>query len=61
MSNDTISIDTKVCALVNLLEDGKPIKMSKRSGNFVTLSDIINAVGKDVVRFIMLLEETTNL
>ena len=54
LSNDTISIDTKVCALVNLLEDGKPIKMSKRSGNFVTLSDIIKAVGKDVVRFIML-------
>ena len=54
LSNDTISIDTKVCALVNLLEDGKPIKMSKRAGNFVTLSDIINAVGKDVVRFIML-------
>ncbi len=54
LSNDTISIDTKVCALVNLLEDGKPIKMSKRMGNFVTLSDIIKAVGKDVVRFIML-------
>ena len=54
LSNDTISIDTKVCALVNLLEDGKPIKMSKRAGNFVTLSDIINVVGKDVVRFIML-------
>ena len=54
LSNGSISIDTKVCALVNLLEDGKPIKMSKRSGNFVTLSDILNAVGKDVVRFIML-------
>ncbi len=54
LSNGSIEIDTKVCALVNLLEDGKPIKMSKRSGNFVNLSDIINAVGKDVVRFIML-------
>ena len=54
LSNGSIEIDTKVCALVNLLEDGKPIKMSKRAGNFVTLSDIINAVGKDVVRFIML-------
>ena len=54
LSSGSISIDTKVCALVNLLEDGKPIKMSKRAGNFVTLSDIINAVGKDVVRFIML-------
>ncbi len=54
LSNGSVAIDTKVCALVNLLEDGKPIKMSKRAGNFVTLSDIINAVGKDVVRFIML-------
>ena len=45
--------DTK-CSLVNLLEDGKPIKMSKRAGTFVTLSDIIDAVGKDVIRFIML-------
>ena len=54
LSNGSISIDTKVCALVNLMENGKPIKMSKRAGNFVTLSDIIDAVGKDVIRFIML-------
>ena len=54
LSNEKSSIDTKVCALVNLLEDGKPIKMSKRAGNFVTLSEIIEAVGKDVIRFIML-------
>ncbi|WP_443642592.1 arginine--tRNA ligase [Candidatus Levibacter sp. Uisw_134_01] len=54
LSNEKSSIDTKVCALVNLLEDDKPIKMSKRAGNFVTLSEIIEAVGKDVIRFIML-------
>jgi len=54
LSDGSVSIDTKVCSLVNLLEDGKPVKMSKRSGNFVTLSDIIDAVGKDVIRFIML-------
>jgi arginyl-tRNA synthetase len=54
LSDGKSSIDTKVCALVNLLENGKPIKMSKRSGTFVTLSDIIDAVGKDVIRFIML-------
>ena len=54
LSNGSISIDTKVCALVNLLEEGKPIKMSKRAGNFVTLSDIVDSVGKNVVRFIML-------
>ncbi|MFL2818328.1 MAG: arginine--tRNA ligase [Candidatus Puniceispirillales bacterium] len=54
ISNGSISIDTKVCALVNLMDKGKPIKMSKRAGNFVTLSDIIDAVGKDVIRFMML-------
>ena len=54
LSNGDTSIDTKVCSLVNLLDDGKPIKMSKRSGNFVTLSDIIDSVGRDVIRFIML-------
>ena len=54
LSDSKISIDTKVCSLVNLLEDGKPLKMSKRAGTFVTLSDIIDAVGKDVLRFIML-------
>jgi len=54
LSNGSIKIDTKVCSLVNLLEDGRPVKMSKRAGTFVTLSDIIDAVGKDVIRFIML-------
>ena len=54
LSQGKIFVDTKVCALVKLSEDGKPIKMSKRAGTFVTLSDIIDAVGKDVIRFIML-------
>jgi arginyl-tRNA synthetase len=47
-------LDVKVCRLVNLLEDGKPAKMSKRAGTFVTLRDVVEQVGKDVVRFIML-------
>jgi arginyl-tRNA synthetase len=48
------AVDVKLCQLVNLLQDGQPVKMSKRSGNFVTLRDIIDEVGRDVVRFIML-------
>jgi arginyl-tRNA synthetase len=48
------AIDIKLCQLVNLLQDGQPVKMSKRSGTFVTLRDIIDEVGRDVVRFIML-------
>ncbi|NNE21149.1 MAG: arginine--tRNA ligase [Rhizobiales bacterium] len=44
----------KLCQLVNLLRGGEPIKMSKRAGNFVTLRDVVDEVGSDVVRFIML-------
>jgi arginyl-tRNA synthetase len=40
--------------LVKLLRDGEPVKMSKRAGTFVTLREVIDEVGKDVVRFIML-------
>jgi arginyl-tRNA synthetase len=47
-------VDVKLCQLVNLMQDGEPVKMSKRSGNFVTLRDIIEEVGKGVARFIML-------
>ena len=48
------SLDVKLCALVNFMDGGKPVKMSKRAGTYVTLADVIDKVGKDVVRFIML-------
>ncbi|HEX8421305.1 MAG TPA: DALR anticodon-binding domain-containing protein, partial [Sphingomonas sp.] len=44
----------KLVQMVRLLRDGEPVKMSKRSGNFVTLADVVREVGKDVVRFTML-------
>ncbi len=47
-------LDVKLCQMVNLLEDGVPVKMSKRAGTFVTLREVIDKVGRDVVRFIML-------
>jgi arginyl-tRNA synthetase len=47
-------LDVKLCQMVNLLKGGQPYKMSKRAGTFVTLRDLVEAVGKDVVRFIML-------
>ena len=47
-------LDIKLCQLVNLLDNGQPVKMSKRAGAFVTVEDVINAVGADVIRFIML-------
>jgi arginyl-tRNA synthetase len=48
------SLDAKICQLVHLLQNGEPVKMSKRAGTFVTLRDVIEQVGRDVVRFIML-------
>ena len=53
-SNDEAELDVKLCQMVNLLDNGAPVKMSKRAGKFVTLRDMIDAVGKDVMRFIML-------
>jgi arginyl-tRNA synthetase len=47
-------LDVKLCQLVHLFDGGKPVRMSKRAGTFVTLSDVLEAVGPDVLRFIML-------
>ena len=46
--------EVKLVQMVQLLKGGEPFKMSKRSGNFVTLADVVEMVGKDVVRFTML-------
>ena len=54
LTGDEGTLDVKLCQMVRLLENGEPAKMSKRSGTFVTLRDLVDAVGKDVVRFIML-------
>jgi arginyl-tRNA synthetase len=47
------SIDIKLCQLVRLLRAGEPVKMSKRSGDFVTLRDVVEEVGRDPIRFMM--------
>ncbi len=47
-------LDVKLCQLVRLLRAGEPVKMSKRAGDFVTLRDVVDEVGKDAVRFMML-------
>ncbi len=54
LSGGTVPLDIKIVQMVKLLRSGEPVKMSKRSGNFVTLADVVDEVGKDVVRFIML-------
>lgn len=54
MSQDQATLDVKLAQMVNLMDNGEPVKMSKRAGTFVTLRDVIDKVGKDVVRFMML-------
>lgn len=49
-----VPFDVKLVQMVRLLRGGEPVKMSKRSGSFVTLADVVDEVGKDVVRFTML-------
>ncbi len=54
LSAGRVELDVKLCQLVNLLDGGQPLRMSKRAGRIVTLRDVVEEVGKDVVRFIML-------
>ncbi len=49
-----IPFDVKLVQMVQLMRAGEPLKMSKRSGNFITLAEMVDEVGKDVVRFTML-------
>ena len=48
------SLDIRLCQLVKLFRAGEPVRMSKRSGDFVTLRDVVDEVGRDAVRFMML-------
>jgi len=54
LSDGAVPLDVKLVQMVRLFRAGEPVKMSKRSGSFVTLADVVGEVGKDVVRFIML-------
>ena len=54
LSDGRVPLDIKIVNLVKLLRAGEPVKMSKRAGTFVTLGEVVEEVGKDVVRFVML-------
>ena len=54
LSEGRVPLDIKLTQLVKLWKDGEPYKMSKRAGNFVTLRDVVEQVGRDVTRFTML-------
>lgn len=58
LSGGTVGLDVKIVQMVRLFRAGEPVKMSKRSGSFVTLADVVREVGKDVVRFIMLTKKS---
>ncbi|HWM83769.1 MAG TPA: arginine--tRNA ligase [Pseudolabrys sp.] len=54
VSGGRAALDVKIVQLVKLLRGGEPVKMSKRAGEFVTLRDVVDEVGRDAVRFMML-------
>jgi arginyl-tRNA synthetase len=54
LSGEKNRLICKVSQLVKLIKDGKPFKMSKRKGDYITVEDLVNEVGKDATRFIML-------
>ncbi|MBM3504139.1 MAG: arginine--tRNA ligase [Alphaproteobacteria bacterium] len=57
VSEGRAELDVKICNLVKLLRAGAPAKMSKRSGDLVTVRDVVDEVGRDVVRLIMLTQK----
>jgi arginyl-tRNA synthetase len=57
LSGGKANLDVKLCQLVRLMRAGEPVKMSKRSGEFVTLREVVDEVGADPARFIMLMRK----
>jgi len=57
ISGGKADLDVRICQLVKLLRDGAEVKMSKRAGTFVTLRDVVDEVGVDPVRFMMLMRK----
>jgi arginyl-tRNA synthetase len=54
LSDGKVPLDIKLCQLVRLFKNGEPFKMSKRAGTFIMLKDVVEMVGPDVTRFVML-------
>lgn len=59
ISGGTAKLTVLLCQLVKLYRNGEPVKMSKRSGDFVTLRDVVDEVGRDPVRFMMLYRKSS--
>ncbi|CAH2400544.1 arginine--tRNA ligase [Mesorhizobium ventifaucium] len=54
ISGDEVKLTVLLCQLVKLFREGEPVRMSKRSGDFVTLREVVEEVGRDPIRFMML-------
>ena len=54
LTDGRVDLDVKLVQMVRLFRGGEPVKMSKRAGDFITLSEVVEEVGRDVVRFMML-------
>ncbi|TIP13995.1 arginine--tRNA ligase [Mesorhizobium sp.] len=54
IAGDEVKLTVLLCQLVRLFRDGEPVRMSKRSGDFVTLREVVEEVGRDPIRFMML-------
>ncbi|CAN7464870.1 arginine--tRNA ligase [Mesorhizobium sp. LjNodule214] len=54
IAGDEVKLTVLLCQLVKLFRDGEPVRMSKRSGDFVTLREVVEEVGRDPIRFMML-------
>jgi arginyl-tRNA synthetase len=57
LSDGKVKLEVRLCQLVRLMRAGEPVKMSKRSGEFVTLREVVDEVGADAVRFMMLMRK----
>ena len=57
LSKGDKNLTVKLCQLVKLYKDGKPVKMSKRAGSYITLRDLLDEVGKDAIRFLLLMRK----
>jgi len=58
LGDDEARLDVILCQIVRVMKDGAPVRMSKRAGTFVELRDLIDEVGADAVRFIMLMRKS---
>ncbi len=59
LSENRTTADVKLCQMVQLFKNGEPVRMSKRAGNFVTVRDVLDEVGKDILRFVMLMRKSS--